>query len=213
MPLADRIDTVRQPLLAITKRCPRCKQTQAISHFGRNRWRRDGLALHCRDCQKLFNSETYPRMRQRPEFRRLCVQRAVEWQKSNPDKANARARRWYHKNKGKANLATRRWQNNPERVRRVGRAWAHRPDSLNKRRIQNQKRRARLFGSDATFSIQDWQATLERQLGKCGICGLSVALTIDHIIPLSKGGKHEPANVQALCRPCNSRKGNKLACA
>ncbi|WP_227979969.1 HNH endonuclease [Nocardia spumae] len=33
------------------------------------------------------------------------------------------------------------------------------------------------------------------------------APTIDHLIPLSLGGTHEPANVATACFLCNSRKG------
>ena len=32
---------------------------------------------------------------------------------------------------------------------------------------------------------------------------------MDHIIPRSRGGKHEVANLQALCAKCNRTKGNK----
>lgn len=31
---------------------------------------------------------------------------------------------------------------------------------------------------------------------------------IDHIVPLSRGGKHERRNVQLLCKACNSEKSN-----
>lgn len=35
-----------------------------------------------------------------------------------------------------------------------------------------------------------------------------IALEIDHIHPLSKGGAfRDPANLQSLCSPCNHRKG------
>ena len=34
--------------------------------------------------------------------------------------------------------------------------------------------------------------------------------SIDHIVPLSKGGKHSWNNVQLACRSCNSRKGNRV---
>jgi 5-methylcytosine-specific restriction endonuclease McrA len=35
--------------------------------------------------------------------------------------------------------------------------------------------------------------------------------TMDHIVPVSKGGLHVWSNVQCLCRACNSSKSDKLA--
>lgn len=35
--------------------------------------------------------------------------------------------------------------------------------------------------------------------------------TVDHILPLSKGGLHTPENVQLLCRRCNTEKNNTIA--
>jgi len=37
-----------------------------------------------------------------------------------------------------------------------------------------------------------------------------VGLTIDHIIPISKGGKWEIGNLQTACKPCNCKKDNKV---
>jgi HNH endonuclease len=42
-------------------------------------------------------------------------------------------------------------------------------------------------------------------------CGETQNLTIDHIIPLSRGGTDELKNLRFLCRPHNSKKGDKLA--
>ena len=33
-------------------------------------------------------------------------------------------------------------------------------------------------------------------------------LTVDHVLPISKGGKTNWENIVAACNPCNSRKGN-----
>lgn len=44
----------------------------------------------------------------------------------------------------------------------------------------------------------------------CQYCGTSSReLTIDHIIPKHRGGRHEWENLVAACRMCNHRKGAK----
>lgn len=41
----------------------------------------------------------------------------------------------------------------------------------------------------------------------CVNCGSRRHLTVDHVVPVSKGGTDDRANLQTLCRSCNSRKG------
>lgn len=45
--------------------------------------------------------------------------------------------------------------------------------------------------------------------GRCKKCGATEQLTVDHIIPISKGGTSELRNLQALCLSCNLKKGAK----
>ena len=46
---------------------------------------------------------------------------------------------------------------------------------------------------------------------RCRICGLaSENLEIDHIFPVSKGGKSTPGNLQTLCRRCNLKKSSSV---
>ena len=52
-------------------------------------------------------------------------------------------------------------------------------------------------------------AVFERNGFKCLHCDKPTDLTIDHIIPLVKGGTNDLENLQTLCRSCNSRKGIK----
>lgn len=44
----------------------------------------------------------------------------------------------------------------------------------------------------------------------CQYCGSTSDLTIDHVVPSAKGGKTEFENCVTACKPCNSKKGNKL---
>lgn len=51
-----------------------------------------------------------------------------------------------------------------------------------------------------------------RDNGKCAYCGKLVErrdMTIDHIIPVSKGGRSEWKNVVLACQSCNTHKGSK----
>lgn len=53
----------------------------------------------------------------------------------------------------------------------------------------------------------------KRHDGICGICRTPVALdhtTIDHVVPLSRGGLHSYANTQPAHSECNTAKGNQM---
>ena len=50
----------------------------------------------------------------------------------------------------------------------------------------------------------------ERDENKCLKCGSVEDLSIDHIIPLSKGGDNSTENLQTLCKRCNSSKGGSI---
>jgi len=43
----------------------------------------------------------------------------------------------------------------------------------------------------------------------CGYCGSKKNLTIDHILPKSRGGKNTWENMITCCNRCNSKKDNK----
>jgi 5-methylcytosine-specific restriction endonuclease McrA len=104
-----------------------------------------------------------------------------------------------------------------ERARRV-------TNSLAKQRYgRNHRQRARYHGvKHVAFPVR---SIYERDGYKCQLCGDKTLLkvtyrkrdtkihprspTIDHIVPMCKGGNHEPANCQTACFICNSRKSGK----
>ena len=51
---------------------------------------------------------------------------------------------------------------------------------------------------------------LLRDSARCRRCRTPIRLEVDHIIPVSKGGKTEESNLQTLCRRCNRRKWKRL---
>jgi hypothetical protein len=64
--------------------------------------------------------------------------------------------------------------------------------------------------SEAKFNREN---VLLRDRFRCQYCGerfTRKALTFDHLIPKSEGGKTEWTNIVMACSPCNTRKANKM---
>jgi 5-methylcytosine-specific restriction endonuclease McrA len=54
------------------------------------------------------------------------------------------------------------------------------------------------------------RAVFARDGWECQYCGARTSLTVDHVIPRSKGGGSGWDNIVASCAPCNRRKGDRL---
>ena len=54
------------------------------------------------------------------------------------------------------------------------------------------------------------RAVFARDGWTCQYCGTRSNLTVDHVIPRSKGGDSSWENIVASCAPCNRRKGDRL---
>lgn len=63
---------------------------------------------------------------------------------------------------------------------------------------RNEKRR---ISRRAVFARDGWT---------CQYCGASHHLTVDHVIPRSRGGDSSWGNVVTSCAPCNIRKADRL---
>ena len=73
------------------------------------------------------------------------------------------------------------------------------------------QRRARRL--NAFVEVVDRRELWSRHNGVCGICRGQVKyeeMTIDHRVPLSKGGLHSYANTQPAHEECNVAKGNSM---
>ncbi len=89
----------------------------------------------------------------------------------------------------------------PERER----AWARaHPEYLRKRRIA---RRARERCAAGSWTMDQWNALVAAYGAKCAYCCTERALTVDHRVPLSRGGSNGIYNLLPACLDCNRAKG------
>jgi len=70
--------------------------------------------------------------------------------------------------------------------------------------------KARKKGAVGGYTPQEWDKLCEVYNHTCPACKEPKPLTVDHIIPLSKGGSNYINNIQPLCQSCNSKKRTKI---
>ena len=121
----------------------------------------------------------------------------------NKAKIAALGREWRKKpeNKVKQKVATKRWRAaNRERVIETRNRW------LAKRRETDKS-----YGR-GRHSIVIKHLLMQRDKSICQICGEPVAFadaSLDHIIPISRGGSDEATNIRLAHLFCNVSRGNK----
>lgn len=59
------------------------------------------------------------------------------------------------------------------------------------------------------MTAEEWESKKRSYRGTCAYCAGPGPVEMDHIEPLSKGGRHNPDNVVPACRSCNKSKGDK----
>ncbi len=72
-----------------------------------------------------------------------------------------------------------------------------------------QVRRARHNNATGAYSLGEWLALKRAYLYTCPACARTepdIKLTVDHIVPLSRGGSNFISNIQPLCSDCNTKK-------
>lgn len=148
--------------------------------------------------------------RARPEKKAKIMARVRRWQKANPEKVNAWGKRWKEANPEKVQAQRAAYQ--PLWYEK-NKDWAvkHRAANRTYYRLLSQARRFRKRDGAELIPPDFVEMLLEEQSGKCLYClkALTASYHIDHYMPLIRGGKHAPGNLQLLCPKCNRSKGGR----
>ena len=140
------------------------------------------------------------RYRQSPKAKSLAVKRAARYVKSSESRMigkRERDRKYAASEKGRRaalSAAARYRQTDGGRLVR-------RASKILRRSIHGDR-----------MDIAAWNKKVEELACRCQLCGVKFErgdLTIDHIVPVSKGGTNHIDNLQPACVSCNCSKGNR----
>ena len=203
----------------LTSTCKACKITYDVAYRKANpdKVRARIAAWRAANPDRIRNREAAWRKANPEKIRTRGTARQAAWRTANPDKVRAGRAAHYAANPEKARARSAAYRKaNPDKVRAGFAAWQKaNPD---KTRAAYHRRRALLRGG-----IVEHFTDLEifkRDNWLCGICGEPIdrsrrhpdpgSPSLDHIIPISKGGWHVRANTQAAHLTCNIRKGARM---
>lgn len=193
------------------KTCRVCQSTKALSDFYTDKSMTDGFRSACKECVKAARREyhivhgeharasaiAYSRTPKGRENRRTNQRKRMQ---SASFKAYQRA--WSKTEKGRASGRSR--------VNRFAKTTLG--DAANKRRHVARRARERIIIN--TLTANEWAVILSAHDNRCRYCGRAFSSdlppTQDHVMPISKGGHHTKDNVVPACKPCNSRKRDRL---
>lgn len=139
---------------------------------------------------RLYDASTY--------CRQCRMEYEHDWRQDNPEQAKERAAQ-------KSRKAIEWHRHNPEQTLAIRARYRQRRRA--EIRMSDQARRS---GGSNALTVAQWDEIVAFYGNRCLACGAIEKITMDHIVPVSLGGKTEAANVQPLCRHCNSKKSTKI---
>jgi len=163
---------------------------------------------------------------------RMCKQCKGEWLKSyrktRKEKYAAYAKNWRDRNPEKHKLQKRSQRSSPiakDKARRYSLQNAELTRARNRsfyrtergrvyalcKRQRNRANKLKALTEKSYLVTDSWLVeTFKSYEYKCAYCLEVCTPTMDHVIPVSRGGKHERENIVPACHPCNSSKCDKL---
>lgn len=184
--------------------CASCYQKQwALSNVERRR------AITRRYREKHKQELSAERKARYAQNRKREIEGAKTWNRSHPEQRQAAQKKWQRTHIERQHTLNRRWYRK-HATKHNAAVRARRHSTPGYARTYVATRRAK---KKAAFITKvDWHEIYERDQHRCGICQRKVPLkevSLDHIIPLSKGGTHEPLNVQLAHITCNRQRQNR----
>lgn len=200
------------------KQCSQCNQWKSLSEFHECRKHQDGLQNTCKKCRTdyYYDNREDRRAYLREHYIANCEAiktRVRHYYSTHREECLTRAKQYQEVHKAEISIRNMEYyKEHTEEIKAKTKAWSKTPKG--KAASQFQKARRRLVQQTGDLTLQEWEALIG-QYPTCAYCGHPFdndkhRLSMDHIVPLSRGGPHTQSNVLPVCFACNSRKHTSL---
>lgn len=188
---------MHQTITTIAKTCRKCGEAKPPSEFYKNPEGKNGLSSRCKGCICAQARAYYTTHKaERDAFSR-------EYYLANKERLNASGRAWSRANKKERAAYSREYQLvNKEKIAAISRVYRQANPEVFAR--AKHKRNAHKAGNEEfTVTAKELRRIRDSACTHCGTAGPS---HVDHVIPVSKGGRQSIGNLMPLCQPCNTSK-------
>lgn len=178
----------------VLKVCSACQNPLALEEFGLQRRGLYGRKSECKKC--LADKEKARRAVDPVGYRAYQRKWWAEHPKTEQERSVAarKSRVWYANHREQRKQTFLSWLNQNRQTYNAVQA----------------RRRARKAAVLNTLTSAEWLETLEVFGGRCAYCLRDdLPLTMDHMVPISRGGPHTVENVVPACKPCNFKKHDR----
>ena len=181
------------------KACSRCKQILPYEAFNKKSSAPTGLNSACRDCANAMKRDMTPEQRERKNAKNR------KYRADNPEAVKATNRKQYENKREERIAYANDWINkNRNKHANYQKRNAYKHRARNAAYARARRTRIKLNGT-YYISLKETKNLLSQ---KCFYCQSFENMTIDHVIPIDKGGRDSIGNLVPACKSCNSSKGN-----
>lgn len=134
------------------------------------------------------------------------LEKRKQYRRVNRERLREDSRRCYQNTRERAIKRTRKYYwDNVETLRLKSRIYKREnPLIVRKQKHKREALKAQCYHQ--SYTVDQLNLHFSKWKHKCAYCGSSEEMTIDHFIPISKGGADALFNLIPACRSCNSRK-------
>lgn len=178
-----------------TKRCSRCKVDLVVSSFHKSRSRKDGLNPYCKICHSEYATN--------PKIKQAARESSLAYYYRNLESRHTYGKQYREENSDAWKAKNAAWRRaNPDKVRAYNKA----------RRALRLQAEVEVVDPTIVYLRDGWVCQICDKTVDPNLLGQSTspAPSLDHKVPLSKGGEHSYSNTQLAHFGCNSRKRDLL---